>query len=131
MTAGKQNEGSLTALDLQRAVLLVQRIPSKVHHASSGGGDPGTTQKKKAAAGSIPGNEAQFRQEFTEVLLKFDFSDAADHRRETNPAWIDETNPHLSRFTISSFHFTILIMKRLNVQTKERKLHFHQTSMGT
>lgn len=45
MTAGKKNEGPLTALDLQRAVLLVQWVPSKVHHASSGGSDPGTTHK--------------------------------------------------------------------------------------
>lgn len=31
---------ALTALDLQRAVLLVQRVSPQVHHTGSGGGDP-------------------------------------------------------------------------------------------
>lgn len=39
--------GVRTALDLQRAVLLVQRVPPQVHHAGGRGGDPERGREKK------------------------------------------------------------------------------------
>lgn len=42
-----QREGgreTLTALDLQRAVLLIQWVSAQVHHAGCRGGDPGITE---------------------------------------------------------------------------------------
>lgn len=40
------SRGIRTALDLQRAVLLVQGVPPQVHHASSRGSDPERRGKK-------------------------------------------------------------------------------------
>lgn len=40
-------QGIRTALNLQRAVLLVQGVPPQVHHASGRGGDPERGRKKK------------------------------------------------------------------------------------
>lgn len=44
---GGRARGIRTALDLQRAVLLVQGVPPQVHHASGRGGDPERGREKK------------------------------------------------------------------------------------
>lgn len=44
---GSTLHGIRTALNLQRAVLLVQRVPPQVHHAGGRGGDPERRWEKK------------------------------------------------------------------------------------
>lgn len=46
LCGGGQTQGIRTALNFQRAVLLVQGVPPQVHHASSRGGDPERGKKK-------------------------------------------------------------------------------------
>ncbi len=46
MSTSRRGADWLTALDLQRAVLLVQRVSPQVHHAGRGGGDPAEQRQR-------------------------------------------------------------------------------------